>query len=359
MIKDWERLRDRITLQMTVYLNRSQLPPCVSDADDFNPNDSYGAILPLVVATGTLTRRPVEPTWIKASESLPVIIEFKNKIKNHSVESFDLKDLGTEYKAMIQCPPGVNMVSAKFDVPTWIASVIGDASFGGLHGSTAFGWLTLHGEKCRGTDVHSRVARTLSITRDQAKVLNYGRFYGAGEGFAKMLLMKFNSDLTFPSAVEATRQLYSMTRGKCAYRLNDKGRQLVEGLGYAGDDTYTAEMLARMCSSAALVSRLAHFASAKTDDLVVGKCWSGGTESEMFNRLEEMVLCPAPVTPVLQSRMTRALEPANVGAEFTESRLSWLVQSTAVDYSHLVLVAVRHLFDTFRYLIVTVPLIQL
>lgn len=249
---------------------------------------------------------------------------------------------------MIQCPPGMNMISAEFDAQTWIASVIGDASFGGLHGSTAFGWLTLQGKECHRTDVHSRVASTLSITHDQAKVLNYARFYGAGEGFIKTLLMKFNTELTFPRAVEVTRQLYSVTRGKCVYQLNDKGRQLAEGLGYAADDTYTAETLAKMCACAALVSRLSHFASAKTEDLVLGKCWSGGTESEMFNKLEEMALRQAPATPVLQSRITRALEPANAGAEFTESRLSWLVQSTAVDYLHLVIVAMRHLFDVYR-----------
>lgn len=249
---------------------------------------------------------------------------------------------------MIQCPPGMKLVSAKFDVQMWIAAVIGDASFGGLHGSTAFGWWTLQGRKCQDTDVHSRVASALSITHDQAKAINYGRFYGAAEGFTKTILMKFNSELTFASAFEATRLLYLTTKGKCVYQLNDKGRQLAEGLGYASNTTYTAELLAKMCACAGLVSRLGHLASAKIEDLVIGKCWSGGTESEMFNRLEEMALCQAPATPVLQSRMTQALEPANVGAEFTESRLSWLVQSTAVDYLHLMLVAVRHLFDAYR-----------
>lgn len=74
MIKDWQRSRDRIISQMVVRLDRSQLPSYVSDADDFDPYDCYGAILPLVVVTGTLTRRPVEPTWIKGSQSSPVII---------------------------------------------------------------------------------------------------------------------------------------------------------------------------------------------------------------------------------------------------------------------------------------------
>jgi len=78
-IKDWQRSRDRIISQMVVHLNRSQLPSYVSNTDHFDPDDSYGAILPLVVATGTLTRRPVEPTWIKASEPPPVATELINR----------------------------------------------------------------------------------------------------------------------------------------------------------------------------------------------------------------------------------------------------------------------------------------
>ena len=37
-------------------------------------------------------------------------------------------------------------------------------------GSTAIGWMTLQGNKANGTDVHSKTASTIGITRDQAKV---------------------------------------------------------------------------------------------------------------------------------------------------------------------------------------------
>ena len=37
-------------------------------------------------------------------------------------------------------------------------------------GSTAVGWMTLQGSKSEGTDVHSKTASTIGITRDQAKV---------------------------------------------------------------------------------------------------------------------------------------------------------------------------------------------
>ena len=38
-------------------------------------------------------------------------------------------------------------------------------------GSTAFGWMALKGSKSEGTDVHSKTAQTIGITREQAKVI--------------------------------------------------------------------------------------------------------------------------------------------------------------------------------------------
>ena len=37
-------------------------------------------------------------------------------------------------------------------------------------GSTAFGWMTLQGKKSEGTDLHSKTAVTIGISRDHAKV---------------------------------------------------------------------------------------------------------------------------------------------------------------------------------------------
>lgn len=37
--------------------------------------------------------------------------------------------------------------------------------------------------------------------------------------------------------------------------------------------------------------------------------WSGGTESEMFNKLEEIAKKPRPQTPVLNASITKSLEP--------------------------------------------------
>lgn len=44
--------------------------------------------------------------------------------------------------------------------------------------------------------------------------------------------------------------------------------------------------------------------------MVQHRVWAGGTESEMFNKLESIALSPSPQTPVLGCHISRALEPA-------------------------------------------------
>ena len=53
-------------------------------------------------------------------------------------------------------------------------SVIGESRVHKMHGSSALGWMTLQGSKSDGTDMHSQTAKILGISRDQAKVINYG-----------------------------------------------------------------------------------------------------------------------------------------------------------------------------------------
>lgn len=80
-------------------------------------------------------------------------------------------------------------------------------------GCTAFGWMTLQGRKSRGTDLHSKTAATVGISREHAKIFNYGRIYGAGQPFAERLLMQFNHRLTRQEAAEKAQQMYAVTKG--------------------------------------------------------------------------------------------------------------------------------------------------
>ncbi|XP_047394634.1 DNA polymerase subunit gamma-1 isoform X3 [Sciurus carolinensis] len=327
MISFWRNAHKRISSQMVVWLPRSALPRAVTRHPDYDEEGCYGAILPQVVTAGTITRRAVEPTWLTASNAR-------------------CDRVGSELKAMVQAPPGYVFVGADVDSQElWIAAVLGDAHFAGMHGCTAFGWMTLQGRKSRGTDLHSKTAVTVGISREHAKVFNYGRIYGAGQPFAERLLMQFNHRLTRQEAAEKAHQMYAVTKGLRRYRLSDEGEWLVRQLNLPVErmeDGWISLQDLRKIQRAA--SRKSCW---KKWEVVAERAWMGGTESEMFNKLESIATSDTPRTPVLGCRISRALEPSAVQGEFMTSRVNWVVQSSAVDYLHLMLVAMKWLFEEF------------
>ncbi|XP_066885984.1 DNA polymerase subunit gamma-1 isoform X2 [Kogia breviceps] len=327
MISFWRNAHKRISSQMVVWLPRSALPRAVTRHPHYDEEGRYGAILPQVVTAGTITRRAVEPTWLTASNARA-------------------DRVGSELKAMVQAPPGYVLVGADVDSQElWIAAVLGDAHFAGMHGCTAFGWMTLQGRKSRGTDLHSKTAATVGISREHAKVFNYGRIYGAGQPFAERLLMQFNHRLTRQEAAEKARQMYAVTKGLRRYRLSDEGEWLLRELDLPVNKTEDGWV------SLQDLRKIQREASRKSQwkkwEVVAERAWMGGTESEMFNKLESIAMSDTPCTPVLGCRITRALEPSAVQGEFMTSRVNWVVQSSAVDYLHLMLVAMKWLFEEF------------
>ncbi|KAM6961340.1 DNA polymerase subunit gamma-1 [Aplochiton taeniatus] len=325
MISFWRNAHKRISSQKVVWLRKGELPRSVSRHKDYDEEGQYGAILPQVITAGTVTRRAVEPTWLTASNAR------RDRV-------------GSELKAMVQVPPGYHLVGADVDSQElWIAAVLGEAHFAGVHGCTAFGWMTLQGKRSQGTDLHSRTADTVGISRDHAKVFNYGRIYGAGQPFAERLLMQFNHRLSQPEAASKARQMYCLTKGIRRYCLTEDGEWLVNELGVEveKDDNGTVSL-----QEVRGIARLAAQSSRRRKWDVAGqRLWTGGTESAMFNKLESIAHSPEPATPVLGCRISRALEPQVVKDEFITSRVNWVVQSSAVDYLHLMLVAMRWLFE--------------
>uniref|UniRef100_A0A8C7CWS3 DNA polymerase subunit gamma-1 n=1 Tax=Oncorhynchus kisutch TaxID=8019 RepID=A0A8C7CWS3_ONCKI len=325
MISFWRNAQKRISSQKVVWLRKGELPRSVSRHEEYDEEGQYGAILPQVITAGTVTRRAVEPTWLTASNAR------RDRV-------------GSELKAMVQVPPGYHLVGADVDSQElWIAAVLGEAHFGGMHGCTAFGWMTLQGKKSQGTDLHSRTADTVGISREHAKVFNYGRIYGAGQPFAERLLMQFNHRLSQPEAASKARQMYALTKGLRRYRLSEEGEWLLKELDVEverdEDGSISPQDLRR-------ITRLASQSSRRRKWEVAGqRLWAGGTESEMFNKLESIALSAQPATPVLGCRISRALEPQAVKDEFITSRVNWVVQSSAVDYLHLMLVAMRWLME--------------
>ncbi|KAF6845443.1 DNA polymerase gamma [Colletotrichum musicola] len=291
----WISARDRITSQMVVY--EDDISSSVDSngvekskegrapkASDRAPEDIQGYILPQVIPMGTITRRAVENTWLTASNAK------KNRV-------------GSELKAMVKAPPGYSFVGADVDSEElWIASLVGDATFK-LHGGNAIGFMTLEGTKAAGTDLHSRTAGILGITRNDAKVFNYGRIYGAGLKFAGQLLRQFNPNLTEKETSEVTSRLYAKTKGT------------------------------------------------KTTRSVLSKrsFWRGGTESFVFNKLEEFAAQERPRTFVLGAGITEALMRRYINQNgYLTSRINWAIQSSGVDYLHLLIVSMDYLTRRFN-----------
>lgn len=275
----WISARDRIMSQMVVYESDGAKGP-ESEAS----NAETGFILPQVIPMGTVTRRAVENTWLTASNAK------KNRV-------------GSELKSMVRAPPGYCFVGADVDSEElWIASLVGDAQFK-LHGGNAVGFMTLEGSKAAGTDLHSRTAAILGITRNDAKVFNYGRIYGAGLKFASTLLRQFNPGLSEAETTQTASNLYKATKG------------------------------------------------AKTNRKALHKrpFWRGGTESFVFNKLEEFAEQERPRTPVLGAGITEALMSRFVSqGGFMTSRINWAIQSSGVDYLHLIIIAMDYLIRRFN-----------
>jgi DNA polymerase gamma 1 len=285
----WISARDRITNQLVVY--QDDLPGSVTEKPSLSGGEPKtdeppvgGFILPQIIPMGTITRRAVENTWLTASNAK------KNRV-------------GSELKAMVRAPPGYVFVGADVDSEElWIASVVGDATFK-IHGGNAIGFMTLEGTKAAGTDLHSRTASILGITRNDAKVFNYGRIYGAGLKFAAQLLRQFNPSLSEQETVKIATKLYASTKGTKTNR--------------------------------------------KT--LYKRPFWRGGTESFVFNKLEEFAEQERPRTPVLGAGITEALQSSFISkGGYLTSRINWAIQSSGVDYLHLLIVAMDYLIRRFN-----------
>ncbi|XP_069362171.1 DNA polymerase subunit gamma-1, mitochondrial [Maniola hyperantus] len=255
MMSYWRNNRERVTGQQVVWLPERLLPERLRRSAR-----RYGAIVPQVVVCGTLTRRASEPTWMTASNA-------------HA------ERVGSELRAMVQAPPGYKFVGADVDSQElWIAALLGDSGVG-LCGGSAFGWAVLAGDKRRGTDLHSLTARAADIHRDHAKVINYARIYGAGQNFAERLLKQFNPTMTISEAKSKAAKMFSTTKGRRVYRLKTK---YMEGFMDEESGEQPLEM------SGYQATRLAKLSGKRLEDMFERGAWLGGTESHMFNKLEEI-----------------------------------------------------------------------
>lgn len=213
----------------------------------------------------------------------------------------DKNRIGSELKTKIEAPENYSFVGADVDSEElWIASLVGDSVFN-IHGGTAIGWMTLEGTKSDGTDLHTKTAQILGCSRGEAKIFNYGRIYGAGVKFATQILKKFNPSLSDDNARETAEKLYEYTKGKAQH------------------------------------------------SKIFKKFWYGGSESILFNKLEHIADQDEPRTPVLGAGITFSLMRRNLGnSSFLTSRINWAIQSSGVDYLHLLCCSMNYLIEKYH-----------
>ncbi|CCD25198.1 DNA-directed DNA polymerase gamma MIP1 NDAI_0E03810 [Naumovozyma dairenensis CBS 421] len=282
----WMAARERIKSQFVVsrkdFPDQFQELSSSSSVDAFNEQDNLAIILPTVIPMGTVTRRAVENTWLTASNA-----------KGNRI--------GSELKTLIKAPKGYCFVGADVDSEElWIASLVGDSVFN-IHGGTAIGWMCLEGTKNEGTDLHTKTAQILGCSRNEAKIFNYGRIYGAGVKFAGQLLKRFNPSLGDEEAKETAIKLYENTKGKTKR------------------------------------------------SKIFKKFWFGGSESILFNKLESIAEQDEAKTPVLGCGITTSLMKRNLKSNsFLPSRINWAIQSSGVDYLHLLCCSMTYLIAKYN-----------
>ncbi|CEP64831.1 DNA-directed DNA polymerase gamma MIP1 LALA0_S14e00276g [Lachancea lanzarotensis] len=276
----WISARERVMSQFVV--SKKKFPNQFKSLGSGPSSDEeLSIILPTIIPMGTVTRRSVENTWLTASNAKA------NRI-------------GSELKAQIKAPEGYAFVGADVDSEElWIASLVSDSVFN-IHGGTPIGWMCLEGSKNEGTDLHSKTAQILKCSRNEAKIFNYGRIYGAGVKFATQLLKKFNPNLSDQETKEMAEKLYESTKGQT------KRSKLFK------------------------------------------KFWYGGSESILFNKLEHIAEQDIPKTPVLGAGITYSLMKRNLRSNtFLPSRINWAIQSSGVDYLHLLCCSMNYLLKKY------------
>lgn len=307
MLSYWRNNKERIESQLVCWLTKKESLYFVND-----DKSCLGAILPLIIVCGTLTRRAVEPTWMTVSNSV-------------------IDRIGSEFRGIVEAPPGYCFVGADVDSQElWIASLLGDAYSARSHGCTPFGWMTLNGHKSDKSDLHSVTAKAVGISRNHAKILNYARIYGSGQKFAERTLLNFNPGMTPSEATNKASKMYQLTKGKKMFVLKDYILPQIKQRSYS---KYHAANICKIYGK-------------NINDLFEDTQWAGGTESEMFNSLECIANQRAPETPFLKSKLSRALVPdIDSDEKHGNTRINWVVQSSAVDFLHLMLVCMNWLLD--------------
>lgn len=195
---------------------------------------------------------------------------------------------GAEIKSMAMAPPGFIGLGYDFDGQELQILGAGADSILGISGSTPLGCRLLSGDKRDKTDPHSVVATRAGISREAAKQSVYSMCYGGGV-----------------KSVSGTIRIWHPTYGQ-------------------GE----AEEFAK--------STIASFKGVRPRGQLE---YVGGEASQAFNWMLRLLQAPEPNTPLLGTRMTPAMWPANCNENGSPGQLNWFVQCGGASQMNAVLVA--------------------
>lgn len=201
------------------------------------------------------------------------------------------KRIGTEFKSMVEAPEGYKMVGADISSQElWLGASFGD-SVTGVCGSTPMSRALLTGSSTDKTDCHSLMATKAGISRDDAKVLNYGMQYGMAIKGATELLYK-------------VRKIKDM----------DKAREDAE-----------------------------KFSNAFKGQKRQGRYFNG-MMSEALNVIQDRANLPDPQTPYLGNKITKSLKGSK---DFVTTRNNFQIQAQGSDMRDVITLLTHWLFKKF------------
>ena len=155
-------------------------------------------------------------------------------------------------------------------------------------------------------------------------------------------MLKDNSDgLTTEEVSKIIDDMFDRTKGAVVFPLTALGRRFAVTHQLSADAiNITEKNLKILCS---LTGYPQYRLCNRRKPL-----YYGGTESAMFNNLEDIARSAEPETPCLKSRITRSLEPGVIKDQQLRSRINWVVQSSAVDFLHLLLVSMKYFMSEYK-----------
>lgn len=228
-----------------------------------------------------------------------------NTASNRSGEAYVLtlpdcrpEKIGTEAKSRFQTKGNYIFVSTDFDSEEAVVASIFSDSYHKVAGSTQFSHSILAGSKEDASDMHSRTAATIGVSRSTAKGLNYALLFSAGAKTLANTIRKGNKSISIDDAVKMAKRLISVKKGTRA---------------------------------------------SKTSNTLVG-----GSDSHAYNEMTRIANMQTPCNPFSGTKMSTAFRPSSVGSDLLTTRANWTIQSTGSAILHAFVTSMEYLLRKYN-----------